>query len=139
MVRKEQLDRIDNNAAIAAARRFKELSGRSKGGKKTARSRKEERGEDEARKAILDEAQEEIKKRNELYPNEKDRPQDKSDTAIYRHVSERHKGNNEKPIMSAGAIKKALQRRKDETRGKYNRVGKKRGKYKRVNSRMFCV
>ena len=126
---KKQIDGIENNTAIAAARRLKDLRDKSKGGLKTAKSRKEERGEDKTRKAILNEVNTALKNRDVLYRNKQKRPKDQSNNAIYRRISGKHMGENGKPIMSPGAIKIGLMRRNEEPRGKHDRAGKKRGKY----------
>jgi hypothetical protein len=126
---KEQLDRIEHNTQIAAASKLKDLQGKSKGGKKTAKIKKVERGEDKERNAILDETRKLLEERDKQYPDPKSRPQDKSNNAIYQTVANKHLGTDNKPIMSAAAIKKALYRIKQEPRGKHDRAGKKRGKY----------
>ena len=125
----EFLKRIDHNTQIAAASKLKDLQAKSKGGKKTATIKKAERGGDNERKAILDNAKSELAERDKKYPDPESRPQEKSNNAIYQNVANKHLGAEGKPIMSAGAIKKALDRGKHETRGKYNKAGKKRGAY----------
>lgn len=125
----EFLKRIDHNTQIAAASKLKDLQAKSKGGKKTATIKKAERGGDNERKAILDNAKSELAERDKKYPDPESRPQEKSNNAIYQNVANKHLGADGKPIMSAGAIKKALDRGKHETRGKYNKAGKKRGAY----------
>ncbi len=86
---------------------------------------------DQERKAILDEAKKLLKEWDEKFPNRKKPPRDEahSDNAAFLLVANRHKGANGKPIMTPGAIKKALQRAKGEKRGKYARTGRARGKY----------
>ena len=87
---------------------------------------------DKTRKAILDDAKNQLKEWDEQYPDRHKPPRDEahSDNAAFLLVANRHKGANGKPIMTPGAIKKALQRAKGEKRGKYARTGRARGKYK---------
>ena len=109
----------------AASRKLSELKAKSKGGKKGAKLAKAAGGggKDKTRKAILDEAKRKLQERE-------DRGGTRSNNAIFSEVAARHTGLDGKPIMSAGAIKKALQRAKSEKRGKYARTGKPRGRYK---------
>ena len=113
------------NSEIAAARKLSEWEAKSKGGKKGAKLAKAAGGgdEDKTRKAILDEAKRKLQERDE-------RGGTRSNSAIFSDVAARHTGADGKPIMSAGAIKKALQRAKGEKRGKYARTGTPRGRYK---------
>lgn len=123
-----------DNAAIAAARKVKELKGKSAGGRKGAAIAKTERGKDKERKAILDEAKKLLKEWDVRYPDRHKPPRDAqhSDNAAFRIVANKHKGADGKPVMSAAIIGRTLRREKakNEKRGKYPRTGKKRGKYK---------
>ena len=127
---------LQTTAEIAAARKLKELRGKSKGGRKAAAIAKDERSEDEIkeRKAILDEAKRLQKEWDERYPDRHKPPRDEqhSNMAAFRIVANRHIGANGKPIMSADTIGRVLRREKakGEKRGKYDRTGKKRGKSK---------
>ena len=117
---------------MAAARKLKELEGKSAGGRKAIV--KIVRGEDTKRKAILDEAKKLLKDWDGRYPDRHKPPRDEqhSDNAAFRIVANKHKGADGKPIMSADTIGRALRREKakNERRGKYDRTGKKRGRYK---------
>lgn len=110
-----QLDDIQENTRIAAARTLKELDAKSKGGKKGARIQKEEKSEDEKkkRKAILDEVKKQIRERDKRYPNG-DHPDSQTNNAIFRNVSKKNLKADGTPIMSEGAISKAYQRAKSK-------------------------
>ena len=125
---REALKAAAANSEIAAARKRSEWEAKSKGGKKGAKLAKATGGgdEDKTRKAILDEAKRKLQERDER----DERGGTRSGNAIFSEVAARHMGADGKPIMSAGAIKKALQRAKSEKRGKYARTGKPRGRYK---------
>ena len=109
----------------AAARKVLELKAKSTGGKKGAKLAKAAGGggKDKTRMAILDETRRKLQERDA-------RGGTRSDNAIFSEVAARHTGADGKAIMSAEAIKKALQRARSETRGKYARTGKQRGRYK---------
>ena len=127
----------DNSAAAkdaaecAAARTLKELKEKSKGGRKGAMATKASRGKDTVRENILKEVKEKLSDWDKRYPNrhKSHRDIEHSDAAAFNIVANRHKDENGKPIMSVDAIKKAMQRRKKEKRGKYDRIGKERGCY----------
>lgn len=135
----EMLSAADANSAKAAAyaettaaRRLKDLQGMSAGGRKGVKALKEqlESSRDAARKAVLDDAKRTLKDWDKRYPDRhkaKDRAH--SNEAAYRLVADRHRGANGKPIMSSTAIMRALYRGNAESRGKYDRTGKRRGKY----------
>ncbi len=121
-------------AQIAAARKLKELEGKSAGGRKGAAIAKAERGEDPQRKAILDEAKNLLKEWDRLYPDRHKSPKDMphANNAAFRNVAYRYTGADGEPIMKPDAIRRALDREKakNEGRGKYDRTGRKRGRYK---------
>lgn len=113
--RQSQLDDIQENTRIAAARTLKELDAKSKGGKKGARIQKEEKSEDEkkTRKAILDKVKKLIRERDERYPNG-NYPDSQTNNAIFRSVSKKYLKADGTPIMLEGAISKAYQRAKSK-------------------------
>lgn len=86
----------------------------SEAGKKGAKVAKAQRPKDTVRDKIVDEAVRKLHERDDQHTGQ-------SDNTIFANVANRHIGENGKPILSAGAIKKAVQRRKCETRGRHNR------------------
>lgn len=121
-------------AQMAAARKLKELKGKSAGGRKAAAIAKTARGEDTERKAILDEAKQLLKDWDRRYPDRHTPPKDTkhSNNAAFQTVANRHLKADGEQVMKPDAIRRALDREKgkNEKRGKYDRKGKKRGKYK---------
>ena len=124
---------VETEVKRATARKLKELQEKSKGGRKGAIAAKVSRRKDAMRENILKEVKEMLSDWDKKYPDRHKIPIDiaHSDAAAIKIVANRHKGENGKPIMSVDAIKKALQRRKKEKRGKYERIGKERGRYKK--------
>lgn len=117
---KEQLNRIDENADKAAARRLKELLAKSKGGKKGAKIAAEIMGDD----YLLDrwERHNFVEKRIDAGW--------KLDAAFAEA--------SKKFGVTSAAIKSSYYRyrnadRKIEKRGKYARTGKQRGRYNTIN------
>lgn len=86
----------------------------STNGKKGAAAARAQRRKDPVREKIVEEAKRKIRERD-------DNHLDISNNAIFSNVAKRHLDTNGLPIMKAAAIKKALQRRRKETRGRYNR------------------
>ena len=86
---------------------------------------------EQGRVAILKEARQLLAEWDRLYPNRKrDRDLTHSDAAAIRRVAERHVQRDPATgkstyIISPAAIKKTLQRRKNSSRGKYDRGGPK--------------
>lgn len=113
---KEQLKRIGDNAAIAAARRVKELRDKLQGGKLGAKKAAERNGRNS--------------QRSEIYGFVKTRIDGKCKTdAAFAEAAEKFS-------VSRSAAKSAYYReknkRKKEGRGKHDRKGKKRGKYNTI-------
>lgn len=90
----------------------------SKNGKKGARAANKQRPKDTARDRIVEEAKRKLRERDDAGVTKSGVH---SDAAIFKNVANKHLGENGEPILSAAAIKKAIQRRKTEKRGRHNR------------------
>ena len=110
------------------SKRNKTQQGQSAAGKKGARAARALRMQtpDKEREAVVAHAKRLLKERNDDGLHE-----GKSNNALFLMASNAHIGASGKPILSADAIKKAIQRGKNERRGKYDRTGKPRGRYKK--------
>ena len=106
----ERRQEIDQRRAKEADRSRK----CSEAGKKGAKAAKAQRPKDPERDKVVEEVVRKLHERDDLHTGQ-------SANSIFMNVANRNIGENGKPIMSVIAIKKAIQRRKDETRGRHNR------------------
>ena len=115
-------------AAASTKRKFDEMSNNGQKGNKASKETRDEvrkeKAEETGRDKILAEARvkrDEYRKWREDHNAPHD--QDHSDNAAFRHVADKHKGDDGKPVMSAGTIKRALNRAANNPRGNHNQGG----------------